>query len=142
MRIRSIRVENFRAIRFLELNDLSDAVVIAGLNGCGKSSLFDAIRLLKSAYGQYHQNEYQSFFQELQININNLNQEASRILHNSDHPLYIKANFELTDSEKTYLKDNAEDLISKIFFKVTKQDIDPDFSLVHDPIIDPVIKIT
>jgi AAA15 family ATPase/GTPase len=64
MRIRAIRIENFRAIRYLELKDLPNAIVVAGPNGCGKSSLFDAIRLLKSAYGQYHQSEYQLWFQE------------------------------------------------------------------------------
>jgi AAA15 family ATPase/GTPase len=88
MHIRSVYIKNFRAIRQLELTDLPNAIVVAGPNGCGKSSFFDAIRLLKSAYGQYNPNEYQSFFQEFQINVQRLNQEGHRffmILNN----LYI-----------------------------------------------------
>ena len=48
MHIRSFEVRNFRAITQLALSDLRGTVVIAGPNGCGKSCVFDAIRLLKS----------------------------------------------------------------------------------------------
>ncbi|KAA5538831.1 AAA family ATPase [Adhaeribacter rhizoryzae] len=111
MRIRSIRVENFRAIRFLELKDLPNAIVVAGPNGCGKSSLFDAIRLLKSAYGQYHQNEFQSWFSEFQINIHRIQKEANRFLHNPNKPLYIKAEFEISENERTFLRNNINELV-------------------------------
>lgn len=114
MRIRSILVENFRAIRRLELGDLPDAIVIAGPNGCGKSSLFDAIRLIKSAYGQYHQNEYQSWFGEFQININRIREDAARVLHDPSRPLHIRAEFELTETEQVYLRENARDLYQEI----------------------------
>ncbi|MHB1169677.1 MAG: AAA family ATPase [Longimicrobiales bacterium] len=114
MRIQSILVENFRAIRRLELKDLPDAVVIAGPNGCGKSSLFDAIRLLKSAYGQYHQNEYQSWYSEFQININKIKQDSARVLHDPTKPLHIRAEFELTSTEQQYLRDNARDLYQEM----------------------------
>lgn len=110
MRIKSILVENFRAIRKLQLNDLPDAIVIAGPNGCGKSSLFDAIRLIKSAYGQYHQNEYQAWFGEFQISINRIRQESARVLHDPTKPLLIRAEFELTATEQEYLRTNAREL--------------------------------
>jgi len=116
MHIRSVHIENFRAIRQLELSNLPNAIVVAGPNGCGKSSFFDAIRLLKSAYGQYNPNEYQSFFQEFQINVQRLNQEGHRFFHDPTQPLHIKAEFELTDSEKNYLKNNADNLISNLFW--------------------------
>ena len=51
MRIRTLLVANFKGISRLELRDLADTIVIAGPNGCGKSALFDAIRLWKTAYG-------------------------------------------------------------------------------------------
>ncbi len=110
MRIRSVRVENFRAIQHLDLSDLPDSVVVAGPNGCGKSSLFDALRLLKSAYGQYHQNEYQSWFGEFQIDVNRIKQETRKVLHDPSRPLRVWAEFELADAERTYLKENARDL--------------------------------
>lgn len=110
MRIRSVRVENFRAIQRLDLSDLPSSIVVAGPNGCGKSSLFDALRLLKSAYGQYSQNEYQSWFGEFQIDVNRIKQEAQKVLHDPRRPLKIRAEFELADSERTYLKENARDL--------------------------------
>ena len=57
MRIDEIEVKNFRGIKEIHLENLQSTVVIAGANGSGKSCVFDAIRLLKSAYGGYQQNE-------------------------------------------------------------------------------------
>jgi energy-coupling factor transporter ATP-binding protein EcfA2 len=116
MHIHSIHIENFRAIRLIELKDLPNAIVVAGPNGCGKSSIFDAIRLLKSAYGQYIPNEYQSFFQEFQINIQRLSEEAHRVFHDPSKSLHIKVEFELADIEKTYLLENAHSLFASILW--------------------------
>jgi len=62
MQITSLTVVNFRAITRIELRNLPPSVVIAGPNGCGKSCVFDAIRLLKSVYGGYQPNEWQSWW--------------------------------------------------------------------------------
>jgi energy-coupling factor transporter ATP-binding protein EcfA2 len=110
VRIRSLIIENFRAVRLLELADLPDGVVVAGPNGCGKSSIFDAIRLLKSAYGQYHQNEYQWWFNEFQIDIQRIRQDAPRVLHDPSKPLRLSAEFEITTGEREYLRAHARDL--------------------------------
>ncbi len=69
MRFKRLEIENFRAVTNLELSDLGDVIVIAGPNGCGKSAIFDAIRLLKSAYGSYQPNEWQHWLNEFQINV-------------------------------------------------------------------------
>ena len=110
MHIRSLLVENFRAIRRVELTNLGSAVVVAGSNGCGKSSLFDAVRLLKSAYGQYHQHEYQSWFNEFQINFQRIRSEAHRVLNDLTRPMRIRAELELSPSERDYLRSNARQL--------------------------------
>ncbi len=110
MRINKIEINNFRAINRLVLSDLSDAIVVAGPNGCGKSSIFDAIRLLKSACGGYFQNEYQHWFSEFQIDINRLQSDATRILFDPDRALLIRADFQISDQEREYLRQNAHEL--------------------------------
>ncbi|OKL40446.1 AAA family ATPase [Pontibacter flavimaris] len=113
MRINSIKIENFRAIKFLELNELSDAIVVAGPNGSGKSSIFDAIRLLKSAYGEYFQNEFQSWFAEFQINFQRIHQEGHRLLNDPTKPFNIHAEFKLSTKEKEYIRENCRSLAFK-----------------------------
>jgi AAA15 family ATPase/GTPase len=58
MKIENIEIKNFRGIKAATLPDLKNMVVIAGQNGSGKSCVLDAIRLLKSVYGGYQQNEW------------------------------------------------------------------------------------
>jgi hypothetical protein len=41
--ITSIRIENFRGIRSGELTDLKPLTILTGMNGCGKSSVLDAL---------------------------------------------------------------------------------------------------
>jgi len=108
MKIKSLYIENFKAVRKLSLSDLPQGIVIAGPNGCGKSSLFDAIKLLKSAYGQYFDNEFKQFFGEFQIDINKLELQADRFLNDVSKPMRIKAEFCLTEGEQTYLSENAK----------------------------------
>lgn len=57
VRIGSLSITNFRAIRFMQLDGLTDFVLIAVPSGCGKSCVFDAIRLQESVYGGYQANE-------------------------------------------------------------------------------------
>ncbi|MCD1645735.1 AAA family ATPase [Marinobacter adhaerens] len=114
MRIQSIIIENFRAIESVEIRNLSDAVVVAGPNGCGKSSIFDAIRLVKSAYGQYSNNEFGSWFSEFQINVNKLQSESKRILNDPRKPLKIEIEFNISEYEKGYIRENAVDIFKKM----------------------------
>ncbi len=107
LRLRYLAIKNFKAIRELELADLTDAIVVAGPNGCGKSSIFDALRLLKSAYGQYHQNEYGQWFSEFDINADHLEREAERILFDPAKGLSIQAELELSEGEVEHLSANA-----------------------------------
>jgi len=114
MRVSSLSVDNFKAIKRVELSSLPDAIVVAGPNGCGKSSVFDALRLLKSAYGGYQQHEWHQWFSEFQINIQKLSTEASRVLHDPQKPLRIEAQVELAQSEIEYLTKDSYRVVEKL----------------------------
>lgn len=108
MKINTLHIENFRAIKNLDLKDLNDTVVIAGSNGCGKTQIYNAIRLLKSAYGGYQPNEYQHWFGEFQINLNKPNETIYRVFRDRSKPIIIQSEFELTADEISYLRAKAE----------------------------------
>ncbi len=111
VQLRHLEIVNFKAITRFRLDDLRDAAVIAGPNGCGKSCVLDAIRLLKSVYGGYQQNEWHNWFGEFQINFNQSPQELLRLLQDRQRELVIEADFAFTPSEKEHLRANATDLL-------------------------------
>ena len=76
MRIQRLHISNFRAVSLFDIDDLATIVVIAGPNGCGKSSVLDAVRLLKSVYGGYQQEEWRRWFGEFQINLSHKDELA------------------------------------------------------------------
>lgn len=112
MRISDLSISNFRSIRNFEVNDLTDAVVIAGPNGCGKSSIFDALRLLKSSYGQYRSGELQQWFSEFQIDLGRAANSSEPIANEKmffdvSKNIEITAKFSFDDIELEALKVNA-----------------------------------
>lgn len=111
MRIDSLTVQNFRAIRSVELCNLGDSVVIAGPNGCGKSCIFDAIRLLKSVYGGYQANEWQNFFGEFQIDIHGRAGAVLSLFQDRSRPVNISAHIQLAAEEKEFLDQQLEPLL-------------------------------
>ncbi|CAN5316314.1 hypothetical protein BH11PSE11_BH11PSE11_34850 [soil metagenome] len=107
MRIANLSVLNFKAIRRLELQDLQDTIVVAGPNGCGKSCVFDAIRLVKSTYGGYQANEWQSWMGEQAINLSRDRADTLRLLQDPTKSLCVTADFVASKSEVRYLTENA-----------------------------------
>lgn len=108
MRICSLEIKNFRAITGLKLTDLSEVVVIAGPNGCGKSCVLDAIRLLKSFYGGYQQNESQQWFNEFQIH---RQEDILSLFQDKNQPLEVVVEIWLSPEEKNYLLNEANKLL-------------------------------
>lgn len=49
-RIESLRVENYRALRQVELNNLTPMTVLLGPNGSGKSTIFDVFNFLSECF--------------------------------------------------------------------------------------------
>ncbi|BDD99719.1 hypothetical protein MFTT_38130 [Mycolicibacterium fortuitum subsp. fortuitum] len=129
MRFSSLRVRNFKAIQRFEIDNLTDFVLIAGPNGCGKSCVLDAIRLLKSVYGGYQQNEWLQWFGEFQIDLNDPEQ-VQRLFRDREQSIQMAATVQLGDSEKNYLMANAEEIVEPMAWaNVTGYPIDvPTFS--------------
>lgn len=121
MRITDLQVSNFRAIAEVSLTGLSDAVVLAGPNGCGKSCILDAIRLLKSSYGSYEQDEVQQFFGEYQIDARRELREAVNLLQDRTRPMVIEAQFSFSEAERTYLRSNLAVLATNRIYRQLSQ---------------------
>jgi predicted ATPase len=49
-RVESLRVENYRALRKVELNNLAPMTVLLGPNGSGKSTVFDVFNFLAECF--------------------------------------------------------------------------------------------
>ncbi|MEM6485367.1 MAG: AAA family ATPase [Pseudomonadota bacterium] len=103
MRVRSLSIKNFRAIESFEASDLTDFVVIAGPNGCGKSTVLDALRLVKSAYVP---DEYKRWFQEFGINIDRVT-NFDALLRVRNQPAVIASEIELSEQERDFILNHA-----------------------------------
>lgn len=88
-------------------------VVIAGQNGSGKSCIFDAIRLLKSVYGGYQQNEWQQWMGEFQIQLTNRASDFLSMFNDPRKPLAITCHFRFSAEERAYIHNNAKELLSE-----------------------------
>jgi predicted ATPase len=124
VRFHSLGVTNLRAVKTFRIDDLPSFVVIAGQNGCGKSCVLDAIRLLKSVYGGYAANEYQQWFGEFAINFQN-KQDLGKLFRDPSRSIEIEATISFAESEIEYIRLNAEALVQPIAWQeVTGQPVD------------------
>lgn len=113
MHIKSLAVRNFRAIDFAEITRLPEAVVIAGPNGCGKSCLLDAIRIWKSAYGGYNDNEFEQGFSEFGVSSSRLDDELPSLFRDRTQSVVIEASIELSKREREFIERHADDLVAR-----------------------------
>ena len=117
MKIENLLIENFRGIQKLEAKLLGDTIIIAGQNGSGKSCIFDAIRLLKSTYGGYQQNEWQQFFGEFAIQLHGGSKHLKGLFNDATKPAIIECTFLLRDTEKSYICENAAGLLEETIWQ-------------------------
>lgn len=118
MKINSLKVMNFRGIREVELSGLGSIVIIAGQNGSGKSCIFDAIRLLKSVYGGYQQDEWTQWMGEFQIQLTNRASDFKSMFNDPSRELRIACDFRLSPEERTYIQTNAMDLLQETTWRM------------------------
>ena len=117
MKIEELLVDNFRGIRHLHVKGLGDTVIIAGQNGSGKSCIFDAIRLLKSTYGGYQQNEWQHFFGEFAIQLHGGERHLAGLFNDPSRNIEISALFRLRDEERAYISGRAKELLEETIWQ-------------------------
>ncbi len=103
MRVRSLSIHNLRAVERLEISGLSDFILIAGPNGCGKTTVLDAVRLIKSLYVA---DEWKRWFNEFGINVDRPT-NFSTIFRNTSTPARIEATIELDQSERDFLAEHS-----------------------------------
>jgi len=115
LRLTRLHIQNFRAIENFAIEDLTDFIVIAGPNGCGKSCVLDGIRLLKSVYGGYQSNEWMQWFGEFQIDLNDRRQ-MTRVLRDPRLPMQVAASIGLANTEVDYLAENAERVLEPLIW--------------------------
>lgn len=116
MRFDSLSIRNLRAIRRADITDLGDVVLVAGPNGCGKSLMLDAVRLLKSMYGGYQWDEWRHWFGEYQIDLDNRD-SLRRLLRDRNAPLELAGDFLLSDAEREYIAANDQALLEPIVWR-------------------------
>lgn len=87
MRIKKLRVSNFKNLVDFEIDDCPNTIVLAGPNGSGKSSVLEAIAVLKEAIAPYHS----------QRTIPGMVTEGASSCE-------IEAYFEIFDTEKAFLE--------------------------------------
>lgn len=111
MKITSLKISNFKALKKFEISSASDMIILAGPNGCGKTCVLDAIRLLKSAYGGYIPNETQSWLSEFNVTHRPGYIDVAPLLHSADQSLSITAKFTLAPDEVSFLRGDITDLV-------------------------------
>lgn len=114
MRINKLEIINFRGLKNIKLENLKDVVVIAGPNGCGKSSIFEAIRLFKGAYGLYEKSEVEQYANDHAL------RRAGKIeyfplFRDKEKPIQINCEFSLSEEENLYIKEKV-DFFAKLVF--------------------------
>ena len=109
MKIRRLLIQNFKGIQQVHMTDLEDVITIAGKNGCGKTCLLEAIRLLKSQYGHYNENENRAWWDEKQVDLHQAG-ATRKVLRNRGRRAVVEAEIELTDGEKEYINEDPNHL--------------------------------
>ena len=91
------------------MTDLEAVITVAGKNGCGKTCLLECIRLLKSQYGHYNENENRAWWDEKQVDLHQAG-ATRKVLRNRERRAVVEAEIELTAGEKEYVRQDRNHL--------------------------------
>ena len=132
MRIRSLHIRNFRAIECFDVENLNDFIVIAGPNGCGKTTVLDALRLIKTIYVPH---EWNRWFSEFGINLERPSNFPT-LFRKPDVPLTIQAKLSLDDNERHFLRSRAQNIALGLVLNMDSKRRHP-ATITGEPILTP-----
>jgi predicted ATPase len=118
MKIENLRISNFRGIKEVTMSSLGGIVIIAGQNGSGKSCLYDGIRLLKSVYGGYQQDEWRQWMGEFQIKLTNQTSDFAAMFNDRFREIRISCDFKFSTEERSYILTNAQELLRETVWRI------------------------
>lgn len=107
MRLAELKIKNFRGLEDISLSgtEQATAITIAGANAVGKTTILEAIRLLKVVLAPTYGQETVEALRDMGVMVaGQLNLEISSIIRNPRIPLTITASFILDEEEIIYLR--------------------------------------
>ena len=99
-RLTWLRVRNFRALRDVELRDLTPLTVLLGPNGAGKSTLFDVFAFLKQCFEDGLVRAWRDRWRFRELRTRGVEEPISIELKYREHPQASLLTYELTIDEK------------------------------------------
>jgi predicted ATP-dependent endonuclease of OLD family len=104
MKLRQVEIKNFRGLKSILFKTESPATVIVGPNGMGKTSILEAIRLVKGILMPSYEGENSEVFQSLGVISPNNPQMLNlrSILGDFQQDLQIGLMLELNDAEVSF----------------------------------------
>lgn len=112
MHITDVEIRNFKGLDNLNLTNLKEFVVIAGANGSGKTTILDALRLVKSSYVE---GEIDMWLGE--FGFGQKDADFTKVVRDANKPCSIRARFELSEEEADFLEPRLENIHSAIQLK-------------------------
>lgn len=124
MKIKRIHIQNYRNLSNFKMEKIPDLIVLTGINGCGKSSVLEAIGNFKSIIAPYieyiprpdemTQQEKQQRAQLIAQFKQNLGNKMRNIVKKGEDMATIEIEFEFFENEKEKLNLLIPDLIGKL----------------------------